>query len=254
MTDLIIFGVANNRYALKIENIQRIIQCRNLTSIPNANEAMDGMMSYEDGVIKVLNFRKMIGIETYEEKLDVLFKRLKKAHAAWVDALKLSINTGSEFTKTTNPHMCELGKWIDDFRSYDDTVADTFRELVEYHKRLHIRGGEALEIYKSDKKRAKQIVDVEVNNIYNYTMGALDTFILDLDVVSNSFQKFLIYENGETTFAIKIDTIEDIAHIEESDVITTEDSYEINEFLELEGVLDLNGVLVNLIKTITIPR
>jgi len=254
MTDLIIFGVANNRYALKIENIQRIIQCSQLTSIPNANEAMDGMMSYEDSIIKVLNFRKMIGIETYEDKLDTLFKKLKLGHASWVDALKLSIETGCEFTKTTNPHMCELGKWIDDFRSYDDTISDVFRELVEFHKLLHIRGGEALEIYNTDKKRAKEIVNVEINNIYNHTMGALDTFVLDLDVVSNSFQKLLIYENGATTFAIKIDTIEDIAHIEESDIITSEDSYEINEFLELEGVLDLNGVLVNLIKTITIPR
>ena len=254
MTDLIIFGVANNRYALKIENIQRIIQCSQLTNIPNVHEAMDGMMSYEDGIIKVLNFRKMIGLETYEDKLDVLFKRLKLAHETWVDALKLAINTGSEFTKTTDPHMCELGKWIDDFRSYDDTISDIFRELVEYHKLLHIRGGEAIEIYKTDKKRAKHIVDVEVNNIYNHTMGALDTFTVDLGVVANSFQKLLIYENSEMIFAIKIDTIEDIAHIEESDIITSEDSYEINEFLELEGVLDLDGVLVNLIKTITIPR
>ena len=254
MTDLIIFGVAKNRYALKIENIQRIIQCSQLTDIPNTSEVVDGMMSYEDGVVKVLSFRRVIGLESYEEMLDALFKKLKLGHASWVDALKLSIDTGSAFAKTTDPTMCELGKWIDGFTSYDDKVTDVFRVLVEYHKQLHVRGGDALELYKTDKEKAKEMVDVEINNIYNHTMGALDDFVTDLEVVANSFQKLIIYENGSKTFAIKIDTIEDIAHIQESDIISSEDNYEFNEFLDLEGVLDLDGVLINVIKTVNIPN
>jgi chemotaxis signal transduction protein len=254
MTDLIIFGVAKNRYALRIENIQRIIQCSQLTDIPNSNQIVEGMMSYEDGVVKVLSFRKVIGLESYEEVLDALFKKLKLGHAAWVDALKLSINTGSAFTKTTDPTMCELGKWINTFTSYDDKVTEVFRVLVEFHKQLHVRGGDALELCKTDKVKAKEIVDVEINNIYNHTMGALDDFVIALDIVANSFQKLIIYESGSKTFAIKIDTIEDIAHIQESDIISSEDAYEFNEFLELDGVLDLDGVLINVIKTVNIPN
>lgn len=253
MVDFIVFKVSDNRYAVRIDNIQRIIPCEALTNIPNAHEFIDGMMSYEDGVLKVLSFRKLIGIQSYSNELAILFQKLKKAHGSWVDSLSDSIITGCEFTKTTNPHMCELGKWIDDFTSYDDNVTVVFNNLVEYHKQLHNRGGDALEVYKKDKVAAKQILDVDIQNIYGYTMGALDMFVQELDGVSNSLQKLLVYENEEKSFAIKVDAIEDIAHVEESQIMQSNEEENTHEFLELEGVLDINGVLINVIKKVNIP-
>ncbi len=141
MIDLIVFNVAANRYALKIENIQRIIQAKELTDIPNSSDLIDGMMSHENGVIKILNFRKLIGL---------------------------------------NPHI-------------EDST-----EVKEFS------------------------------------------------------QKFIIYEKDEKVFAIKVDFIEDIAHIEESNLINNGENSS-SEFLELEGVLDLDGVLINVIKTISLP-
>lgn len=254
MTDLIVFSVGDNKYALRIENIQRIIQAVNLTSIPNAHNCIDGIMSYEESVIKVMSFRRVIGLPRYIEDLENLFAKLKVGHKAWVDALSHSINTGSKFTKTFNPHMCELGKWIDGFTAYDDKVSEVLNELVRYHKQLHTRGGEACEIYKTDKDKAKEILNVEISEIFTHTMGALDIFANELDLVSNSLQKLLIYENSGKVFAIKVDTIEDIAHIEESDIMNSETEENSNDFLELEGVLDLDGVLINVIKTVNLPK
>ena len=254
MTDLIVFSVGSNRYAMNIENIQRIIQASALTAIPNAHPFIDGMMSHEESVIKVMSFRKLIKLVSYEEELKILFAKLKIAHKDWVDALKISIHTGSTFTKTTNPHMCDLGKWIDNFTSYDDRVSEVLSELVEYHKQLHLKGGEACEIKKVNPEEAKHIVDVDVNDIYNHTMGALDTFVAELGTVANSLQKLLIYDNNGKKFAIKVDMIEDIAHIEERDIMANDSNKESSEFLELDGVLDLNGVLINVIKTVNLPR
>ena len=253
MIDLIVFSVGTNRYAMDIENIQRIIQADDLTSIPNAHSYIDGMMSHEDSVIKVLSFRKLINYASYEDELKDLFAKLKLAHKDWVDALKASVHTGSTFTKTTNPHMCDLGKWIDGFTSYDDRVSEVLAELVEYHKELHLKGGEACEVKKTDPQEAKRMVDVDVNNIYNHTMGALDVFVQELDTVANSLQKLLIYDNKGKKFAIKVDTIQDIAHVEESDIMASDSDEESSEFLELNGVLDLNGALINVIKTVKLP-
>ena len=97
------------------------------------------------------------------------------------------------------------------------------------------------------------MVDIDVNDIYNHTMGALDTFVKELDTVANSLQKLLIYENDTKKFAIKVDNIEDIAHVEESDIMASDTEEESNELLELDGILDLNGVLVNVIKTVKLP-
>lgn len=254
MTDLIVFSVGSNKYALDIEHIQRIIQATDLTSIPNAHEYIDGMMSYEDGVIKVLNFRKLIGVSTHEDELSSLFGELKQDHVDWVDALKDSLENGSQFSKTLDPHMCRLGKWIDNFTAYDDRVAEVLNGLVSYHKQLHLKGADICEIKDEDADEAKRMFDVEISEIYSHTKGALDTFVNELPTVSNSLQKLLIYENNDEKFAIKVDSIEDIAHVEESDIINSDNEETNTELLELDGVLDLNDVLINVIKTINIPK
>ena len=254
MTDLIIFSVGNNKYALNIENIQRIIQATKLTDIPNTHTLVDGMMSYEDSVIKVLNFRKLIGIESYNEELHELFSNLKNAHTEWIDALKHAIDSGSNFTKTTDPHKCELGKWLDNFNSYDDRVTQILKQLVENHKYLHTAGHDALELNKSDNSAAQSLVDTKIYDAYTNTIGAMNTFIEELDGVADSLQKFIIYEKDGNSFAIKVDLIEDIAHIDDSSIINSTESSETNEFLELDGVLDLDGVLINVIKTVNIPN
>lgn len=254
MIDLIVFRIGTNKYAINIENIQRIIQAVSLTSIPNSNNFIDGMMSHEDKVIKVLNFRKLIGMQSYDDELLSLFLKLKGAHGAWVKALQIAVNTKSEFTKTTNPHMCELGKWIDSFTSYDDSIATVFNDLVENHKQLHHKGQDILDMNKIDEKLTKTMLDVDINNIYVKTMGALDMFVKDIATVANSLQKLIIYEQGEKVFAIKVDVIEDIVHADESSIKSANEDGGDNQFLELEGVLELNGALINMIKKVEIPR
>jgi chemotaxis signal transduction protein len=254
MIDLIVFRIGTNKYAINIENIQRIIQAVALTNIPNANKFIDGMMSHEEKVIKVLNFRKLIGMQSYDDELAVLFIKLKGAHGAWVESLQIAVNTKSEFTKTTNPHMCELGKWIDSFTSYDDSIAAIFNDLVENHKQLHHKGQDILDINQIDEKLAKKMLDTDINNIYVKTMGALDTFVKELETIANSLQKLIIYEQGKKIFAIKVDEIEDIVHADESSIKSASEDDGDNQFLELKGVLELNGALINMIKKVDIPR
>jgi len=143
MTDLIVFSVENNRYALSIDNVKRIIQAVELTDIPSSHELIDGMMSYEDSVVKVLSFRKLIGLEEHDDE-----------------------------------------------------------------------------------------------------KGAIE----------DSSIKFLFYENEDENFAIKVDKIDDIAHINESDIMNSDEKHTTNEYLELSGVLDIDSVLINVIKTIKLPK
>lgn len=67
MEDYIIFTIGDNYYALSVASIQRIIQVPSVTPIPNAHPMVEGMMSYEDRVIKVVNFRAMMGMEDFNE-------------------------------------------------------------------------------------------------------------------------------------------------------------------------------------------
>jgi chemotaxis signal transduction protein len=142
MIDLIIFNVGSSRYALNIENIQRIVQIIKLTEIPNAHNFIDGMMSYENMVVKVLNFRKLIGLAPHED---------------------------------------------------------------------------------------------ENKN------------------VEDSSLKLIFYKDASRHFAIKVDSIDDIVHVEESQIIKSDEEQSNSEYLELLGLLDLDDVLINVIKTLKIP-
>ncbi len=253
MTDLIVFSVAKNRYAVSIENIIRIVHGENLTQVPTSHKYIDGIMSYEDSIVKVLNFRKLIEMKSYEVELVELFTRLKKEHVDWLDALEDSLLEGVEFTKTLNPHHCELGKWIDNFTSYDDDIAMLLKKLSDYHKQLHIKGGELLDVFGYDKQEAKLLFETEMQSTYKNTLGVLDSFISQMDKVANSLQKLLIYESKEKIFAIKVDAIDDIAHIDASQIMDA-DNESSSEFLDISGVLDLNGVLINVISELRLPQ
>ena len=254
MIDLIVFSVGGNKYAMNIENVQRIIQVEALTNMPNAHAYVDGMMSYENKVIKVLSFRKLIGMNTYASELGSLFESFAKAHAYWMDDLRISIETGTNFTKTFDPHACGLGKWLDSFTAYDEHVIEVLKELVEHHKQLHTLGRVAYESRLSDKERALDILNVELTNIYQHTMGSLELFVKELDSVADSLQKLLIYDNIGSVFAIKVDVIDDIAHVKESEFINVNNEHNVDEFLELEGVLDLDNILINVVKTVSLPK
>ncbi len=68
MEDYIVFTVGDNYYALGVASIQRIIQVPSVTAIPNAHPMVEGMMSYENRVIKVADFRAMMGMERFDEQ------------------------------------------------------------------------------------------------------------------------------------------------------------------------------------------
>lgn len=146
MMDLIVFSVANNRYALNIDNVVRIIQATSLTEVPNSHKLIDGIISYEGNVLKVLNFRKLLGLNPHKEDID------------------------------------------------------------------------------------------EPKNAYDYE------------------QKFIFFVNNNITFAVKVDAIDDIAHIEESNIMNNDDEYSTSEFLDISGVLDLDGVLINVISELRLPN
>lgn len=254
MTDLIIFNVKENRYALNIENIQRIIQAQELTPIPNAHPYVEGMMSYEERVIKVVSFRKMVNMESYEEELKSLFTTLKGQHKEWIDALKHSVANHVQFQKTTDPHQCDLGKWLDNFTSYDDNISEILKGLNQNHKALHKSAETILEVNTSHPEKAEALVNTQAHMYYERTMGAVDVFTQEFETVANSLQKLLIYQNEEALFAIKVDAIVDIAHIDASTIKEPEESNKVSEFLELEGIIELNDVLVNVIKEVSLPQ
>ncbi len=254
MTDYIVFSVGANRYALEIADIHRIIQVPDITVIPDAHPYIEGMISYEEEVTHVLSFRRMLEQPTYKEELTTLFESLKTYHKKWVEQLSQAIIEGSKFTEPVDAHSCELGKWVNNFTARDEKVAPVLKELKKQHNSLHRLAEELLKLRQSDEMRAIERLQNEVNDLYGKTVAELDRFIKMSGMIADSLQKLLIYQGGSGLFAIKVDTIEDIRHVDTSDLRQSEGEGKMGQFLKIDGVLEIDKKLINIIKSVTLPK
>ncbi len=254
MRDLIVFEIDKNLYGLNLEFIQRIIQVPDMTKIPDTHPYIDGMMSYEDRVIKVLDFRKMIRMPAYAEKLKKHFTELKGDHKEWVDALTTAVVDDVPFDKTTDPHACRLGKWLDGFNSYDNEVSTVFRKLYSEHAQLHKSAIGLLDLRKVDEDAALKSLQTDIMGTYSTTMDCMDEFVNHFDKVASSMQKLLIYNDNNKLFGIKVDAIADISSIDDSKMRPMDDIELDSDCIEIDGVIEHDEKLVNIIRAVRLPR
>lgn len=253
MREIITFSIQKNLYGLDLDLIQRIIPLSALTSLPDEHLYVDGMMSYEGKVLKVLSFRKMIGLPTYDDELRVLFTELGDEHKEWINALATAVVEDKAFTKTTDPHDCRLGRWLDGFSSYDDEVMTILRRLNKHHMSLHHSAEGVLSLRKTSEEQALTLLQTDIMKTYETTMSNIGFFIDKFSMIVDSLQKMLIYQDGSTLFGIKVDDIDDIASIDETTIRPMDDIKMDSDYMKIEGVVEIDGKLVNVIRSVRFP-
>lgn len=254
MQSFILFNVGDLRYAMGLDNIQRILAVPKLTPTAQKDKVFEGMMPYEDDVIDVVSFRKMISMQGYADKVAEMFVELKGQHKAWVDALNDSVHKHIPFTKTTDPHACHLGKWIDNFSSYDEEVIEILRHLNTHHQALHKSAVGVLERYDKSPETAIAWCDTHVKGIYDTTIGYLNSIAEHSEAVANDSQKLLILDQEGERFGLKVDTITDIIHVEESAIKDSESLQRCGKYICTKGVLEHDDKLCSIIDSIAIHK
>lgn len=71
--NLVVFSVADQRFALSLDNVQRIVRAVEVTPMPGAPETVLGVINVEGQVIPVMDSRKRLGLPTREIELSDLF-------------------------------------------------------------------------------------------------------------------------------------------------------------------------------------
>jgi chemotaxis signal transduction protein len=251
MESYILFHVGRLNYALPLEQVYRILMAQNLERSSTVNVAVEGMMPFEESVIDVYSFRKMIGLPSMSQELKEMFEELKNQHTVWLHSLEDSIREGVKFTKTFNSHECHLGKWIDGFHSYDESVIPVLRNLTIDHRHFHEDGKVVLDLSKIDRPSAIEKFEIEIINIYNNTFGYIDQMsTLSLKIASD-IQKLLILKGADNTlFGVNVDHIDNIIHIEQSQIRRDERLQRKGKYMNIVGVMEHDGVLRSVISEI----
>ncbi len=253
MKDYIVFSAADNYYALEVAFVERIVQLLPVTPIPRAHPYVEGMVSYEKKVTKVVNFRRMTGQPTCEEALRGVFERSREGYLAWGAALRGVAEGGDAWSLSPDRRVSELGEQLERFASHDSEVMAIVKKIRPLHLQLLEQGKEALWAQESDPIAAQRLLDECSQTLLPQILMQIGALMEYTDAIASHLQKMIIFRNAEQVFAIKVDTIEDMAQIDSTMTLRVDEGGQKSPFLEMEGVVELNGRLVNVIKTVRLP-
>jgi len=255
MKSFVVFSILNQYFGIDIESVKRILPSQPLTKMPDEGEHIEGMFQYEEAVLKVVSFRHLVGIETYAQELKILFPDLKNQHKAWLDALIESVDKGTPFSKTTDPHACHLGKWIDSFHPDNKEVTQIMKDLSFHHQRLHHSAVDVLELRETCSDEAHKWIEDNVQDIYKNTLSYLSKIEDMAEEVAVDLQRCLILSAKDgTSFGMNIDAVEDIVHVEDSALHVVAEVQSMGEFMNVDAILDYEGKLVTIVKDIRIEN
>lgn len=253
MTSFVIFKTLEQLYGIDIECVKRILPSAFLTAMPDEDEYIEGMFTYEGEITKVVSFRKLIGVKSYEEQLHQLFSQLQAEHQEWLEALQESLEKESAFTQERSPHSCSLGKWIDSFHPDDKALLDAMKELNFHHQQLHQSALHLLEEKQTNPQAAKKRLQSEINVLNEKIMDSFEELVKMSNKVAVTLQRCLILlGENKRSFGVNIDEVVDILHIDEKQLHSTQEEEHMGDFISVAGVLDHKGKLITIIKDVTI--
>ena len=255
MRSFVVFSILDQSFGVDIENVKRILPAQPLTRIPDKGDYIEGMFKYEDTVIQVVSFRRLIGLKSYIEQLKELFPDLKNQHKEWLDALITSVDNEVPFAKTKDPHACHLGKWIDSFHPDNPEVTAIMKELNFHHQLLHHSAEDVLDLREKSVEQAHQWIEDNVQDIYKNTISYLGKIEDKSAEVAVDFQRCLILNTEKNIpFGVNIDGVEDIVHVEDSALHKVEDAQSMGAHMQVDAVLDYEGKLVTIVKDIKVDK
>lgn len=100
------------------------------------------------------------------------------AHYKWSANLSNALYAGTEFTGSTDPTTCVLGKWIyGDMVTEDTVVSDLRNQLESLHKELHESAVYVLDLLKANPQKAQAYYQETILSNLTTLVGLLDQLV-----------------------------------------------------------------------------
>ncbi len=244
-TQILIFQCSESKFAFQLDKVKEIIRMPELTTIPDSNPNIRGVVNLRDKIIPVYDLRKIMGFKTSQEEDSELIEMLKEReqdHKNWLDELTKSVQENREFKLTTDPHQCKFGKWYYNFKTNNLILASFLERFEQPHAKVHEI---AIEVNKvrmaGDIELAQEICDVaRATKLKNM----VDLFHDLYDVIQKSRREFaIILEVDSELKAINADRILSIQTIDNDALESINDSID-NNYIDKVFKADSDIILI----------
>lgn len=117
-------------------------------------------------------------------------QKAEAAHYKWSQNLSNALYAGTEFTGSTDPTGCVLGKWLyGEAGTTDKAVLDLRSKLEPLHKELHESATYVLDLYKTDPEAARTYYQETIGGNLTTLVGYLDKVVEQGTALRDETQK-----------------------------------------------------------------
>ena len=242
----LVIRIDDAKYLIDIDVIDRIMPQESVTKVPDSKPYIDGILDYDNKALKIINFRKLLGLKTLDDFTKEYLLFLKQTHTDWIDALKDSINNGTKFNKIIDPTECDLGKRIESF-SNCLTCNKDFKHAIntgikEDHSLFHQIAITALK--QNDKTKAQQIIDEQIIPRHKKILQDLDYIQSNIHLVNTSSQRVIILNHNDSIFGLIVDNIDKIVEFNPDNFVIVKASAKVSKNLNINKSIILNDEIL----------
>jgi chemotaxis signal transduction protein len=221
----VIVQVHHQNAALHSSIVRELAIQPEVTPVPRMPDYIRGVMNWRGKIIPNIDLRLRLGMPSAREELNELAGMITARaadHMAWMEELYRSVEEHRPFTLTTDPHACAFGRWYDNFKTNNLTVAALLRKMDAPHKAIHAIAMR-VEALKAEGKyeEAKRLV----NSCRETTLARLlDLFTHFEEAIEENHRPVAIIVNTAGTLAaLTVDRVEAVEPIDPAAVQPLDD-------------------------------
>ena len=216
----VLFTLNNDLYAISVDSVRELILAPAIVKLPNTPKYMRGVINLRNTTIPVIDLRLKLGMPSIEESHLEMAKMLetrKNDHIAWLDALRESARTGTEFKKALDPHMCAFGKWYDTYTTDNLTLSGLLKKFDSPHKAIHGIGAKVIELARGGHlDDAEKIIESTQHRDLKYMIDLFNSVIAEVGKVEHRVA--MVSEVNGRLFGMLIDKVELVLTLDPSEI------------------------------------
>ena len=250
--DFLEVEVNTQKYLIDSANIKELVQYTQPQPVANSSQYIEGIISHKDNIIPIVSVRKLLGFDTFSQTQLQLLHDVEGQHVAWVTDYENSLRTGEPFKKALNPHMCVLGKWIDETvkclkcntHGYIDILK---QDVIGHHSDLHLNGAKFLEATSADLSVEEKIKVIQGNA--QETIKGIHKLRDNINKLVLAFEQVIICDVNGVDVGLIVDNIEKNHSLDEKHYYTATNNLSPNSpFVQFIEHYEINKKLMFSIK------
>jgi len=135
----VIAKVHNQMVAVPAFRVRELVIQPELTAVPLMPKWLRGVMNWRGKIVPCVDLRSRLGLPDAFAELEktAFLDAARSGHVAWMEELLRSVEERRPFGLTTDPHGCDFGRWLDNFKTDSLILASLIHRMHSAHLAIH---------------------------------------------------------------------------------------------------------------------